>query len=248
MTVANKTTLITGASGGIGSAIAQAFASHDATVVLNDLDQSSLDEVATDLRETGATVYTTPGDVSDPDTVSQLTERARDRAGSIDILVNNAGIYPRRSLENESWDSWNHTLQVNAGSVFNFTREIAPAMADRGTGAIINMSSTAAIRGSPNSAAYAASKGAIRSVTQQLCREFGPRGLRINAILPGPIKTPLNASVRQENGYMEFIEETVPTGRMGTPSEVADLAVFLASDRASFINGASIVIDGGWTA
>jgi NAD(P)-dependent dehydrogenase (short-subunit alcohol dehydrogenase family) len=244
--LSEKTALVTGSSSGIGKAIAVEFAEQGADVAVNySSNEEGAREAATAVREAGQRPVVVGADVSDPDEAQALVETTREELGEIDVLVNNAGIYPRTSWEDVDWETVLRTLSVNVGGLVNVSRCVAPAMLDRGEGSIINMSSIWAVRGGVGNVAYTASKGAITALTRQMCAEFAPQGVRANVISPGAVETAINAEQREGEEYMERVTGAIPAGRWGQPADIAHMAAFLASDRADYVNGADLVVDGG---
>lgn len=244
-----QTALVTGSSRGIGRAIAEAFGQNGADVTVNYHQDADGARAARDaIRAEGQRAIAVQADVSDPDDADHLVAETHDRLGEVDILVNNAGVFPRHSWDAMSREEWDAVLDVNLGGLFNMTKQVAPAMEDRQDGVILNLSSTWAITGGTDNAAYTASKGGIVAVTRQLCREFAENGVRVNALCPGATATAMNEDLRTDQEYVDDVEDAVPVGRFGTPEEVAAVATFLASDGASYIHGQNIVVDGGLTA
>lgn len=242
-----KVAVVTGAASGNGRAIALAFAREGASVVIADLRQ--------DPREGGAPTHELIGPRAvyircDVTQVADLEAAvaAADSLGGVDILVNNAGILTKQALLEASEAEFDRMMAVNVKSVYFGSQAAARRMKDKGKGSIINLSSIAGIRGTGGYALYCTSKGAIRHMTYALADELGPQGVRVNAIHPGIIETQMNVAddpligTREGDHYLELI----PLRRWGRPAEVADTAVFLASDQASYINGASLIVDGGY--
>lgn len=247
--LAGKTALVTGSSRGIGRAIAEAFADHGANVAVNhhpDDDDGSA--VVAAIEGMGNEAIDVGADVSDPADAERLVDRTRDELGEIDVLVNNAGIFPRESWTEMDRSGWDRVVDVNLGGLFEISRRVLPAMADRGEGAVVNMASTWGLEGGTVDPAYTASKGGIVAVTRQMCHAFAPDGVRVNAISPGAVKTDLNADLREDDEYVSEVRAAVPAGRFGEPSDVAGVATFLASDMAAYVHGENVVVDGGVTA
>jgi NAD(P)-dependent dehydrogenase (short-subunit alcohol dehydrogenase family) len=239
-----KTVLITGAGarGGIGAASAQAFARDGATVLITGRNRERGEEVVADIRAAGGEARFILADLSDSADVDRLTKEA----GDVDVLVNNAASYRdsvKPSLDQdlaanaESWD-------VNVRAAFALTTSFARGMAARGGGAVVNISSIAGSRHMPDMSTYGAQKAAIDSYTRSWAAEWGPVNVRVNAVAPG---TTSSENVTEFIGPETFqtMAESNPLGRLGTPAEIAEVIVFVASDRASFLTGQTVVVDGG---
>jgi 3alpha(or 20beta)-hydroxysteroid dehydrogenase len=241
-----KVALITGAARGIGAAIARRFAEEGALVLLTDADRPAVDEVA---EEIGEAADSCAHDVTDEAAWTAVTAWALERRKRVDVLVNNAGIFLAAPLGETSLEDFRRMQDVNQVGVFLGMRALAPTMAARGSGSIINMSSVAGLMGSPLLTAYAASKWAVRGMTKSVAKELAAAGVRVNSLHPGQIDTDMHA--RQRERTPELIDRLVaaiPMRRIGDPREIADAAVFLASDESRFVTGSEIVIDGGVTA
>ncbi len=245
-----STVLITGASRGIGAAAARRMAAPGVNVALNFArDGTAARAVAEDVRARGAAAFLIQADVSDEASVIGMFQAVTDTFGTLDTLVNNAGVIcPIARLEDTRADAIRTVLDVNVLGAFVCAREAVRIMSrDRGGqgGAIVNVSSKAAVLGSPNEfIAYAASKGAIDTLTIGLAKEMARCGVRVNAVRPGLIETDIHAA-SGDAGRVERIKETVPMGRAGTVEEVADVIAWLASDAASYVTGALIDVSGG---
>ncbi len=244
-----KTALVTGSSRGIGRAIAESFARNGADVAVNHHpDDEPGTAVVSAVEAAGQAAIDVGADISDPRDAETLVDRTREKLGEIDVLVNNAGIFPRESWAEMDRAVWDRTVDVNLGGLFGVSRLVLPAMADRGGGAVVNMASTWGLQGGTVDPAYTATKGGIVAVTRQMCHAFAEDGVRVNAISPGAVKTDLNADRRADDEYVAEVEEAVPAGRFGEPSDVAGVATFLASDMAAYVHGENVVVDGGVTA
>jgi len=243
-----KTAIVTGSSRGIGRAIAEQFGKEGADVTVNyHTNQEGAERARDAIREDGQEAIAVRADISDWDDASRLVDRTRDELGEVDILVNNAGIFPRHSWDEMTREEWDRVLDINLGGLFNMTKLVVNRMAERGTGAVINVSSTWAIHGGTDNAPYTASKGGIVAVTRQMCYEFAPDGIRINCLSPGATATDMNAELRENQEYIERVEDAVPAGRFGKPEDMGHVAAFLASSKADYIHGQNIVVDGGAT-
>ncbi len=244
--LAEKVAIVTGAGRGLGRAIAVGFAREGAKVVLSGRTESQLQETA---EEIGPDALVSVGDVRDPDAVRALVEGAVERFGKLDILVNNAGVGSVRPTEDLELEEWRRVIETNLTGPFLCAQAAGRVMLAQGYGRIINMASLTSKIGLPMRAAYGTSKGGIMSLTQSLAVEWGPRGLRVNAIAPGFIRTALQDDlVRRGLFPVDRIVARTPARRMGTPEDVAAAAIFLASDEANWVNGETFVVDGGWLA
>lgn len=233
--------LVTGAGSGIGEGIARGFAAQGARVIVADVNEAGARRVA---GEIGAAASAERLDVTDRAAVDALAARV----GPISILVNNAGIIRRTKMEEPSARAdWDATLAVNLDGPFIVTTAFrAQLVATKG--AVINIGSIQSFVALPNSAAYSTSKGGVRMLTKALAIELSPLGVRVNAIGPGMIATPLNAKARENPDYMKNFAGRIPLGRLGEPADIAGAAVFLASDLARYVTGVTLPVDGGFLA
>ncbi|AZO73484.1 SDR family oxidoreductase [Mesorhizobium sp. M1D.F.Ca.ET.043.01.1.1] len=241
-----KVAFITGAGGGQGAAEAELFAREGASLVLSDVDASRVAAIAAKVEKAGARAIWCKQDVTiEADWVSAV-EKAQQTFGALHVLVNNAGTISRQGIANTELANWNRTLDVNLTGAMLGMKHCAPAMRDAGGGAIINVSSTAGL-GAHYDAAYTASKWGLRGLTKSASVEFVEWNIRVNSIHPGQI---VDTSFYREGspGHAESGRLSVPMQRQGTPLECAQLVLFLASDEASYITGAEIAIDGGYSA
>lgn len=245
MRLSGKTAIVTGGSMGIGRAIAERFAREGARVVLASRNAEMGEAVAAAIRAVGGEAGFVRTDVSDEEQVRALVEATLARYGGLDILVNNAGIAaPWGSVTDVSYADWRQVLATNLDSIFLCSKHAIPALIARGGGSIVNLSSVlghGVVRGFP---AYCASKGGLELLTRQMALEYARHNVRVNAIAPGFIATPMFETGHPEEEKV-LIARQHPLGRVGRPEEVANAALFLASDEASFITGATLVVDGG---
>ncbi|ACZ43260.1 short-chain dehydrogenase/reductase SDR [Thermobaculum terrenum ATCC BAA-798] len=243
----NKIALVTGANSGIGRAIALLFAREGADVVVHywqDVDGAQ--RTATEIRACGRRAEIVQSDLSEPQNASRMFDRVLQIVDRIDVLVNNAGTgsaYPD-SLSTPLED-FMRVMNVNLVSPWVLCQRAATLMAERGGGVIINISSVHEDTATPGGAAYGASKAGLRSIMRTLAVELAPRGIRVNNIAPGTIVTPMTEAALLDPGTMEYVRRRIPMGRPGMPEEVANVALFLASDDASYVTGATYYVDGG---
>ena len=240
--------LVTGASSGIGAAIAIAFADAGWDVMAAGRDEGRLEEVA-DVSER---IVTWSGDLGESDDCDELIADTIDEFGQLDCLVNNAGIILRSTVADTSDDDWRQTMTINLDVPFYLSRAALPHLL-KSEGSIVNISSDWGLEGGERAVSYCASKGALVLLTRAMAKDHARDGLRINAICPGDVDTPMLAAEAEAEGmdideYLEEASESVPSGRIAEPEEVAALALFLASPAASHINGVAIPIDGGGSA
>jgi NAD(P)-dependent dehydrogenase (short-subunit alcohol dehydrogenase family) len=250
--LAGKVALVTGAASGLGAESARRLAREGAAVMLTDIAEQSVGEVARAIQEAGGRAAHSPHDVTSEADWSQVVAKTVDLFGHLDILVNNAGVSGGPfELMSHGLGDWRRILSVNLDGVFLGLRHAGPAMAPGG-GSVINLSSILGKVALPGAAAYCASKGAVLMLTKAAALEWAPLGIRVNSIHPGFIDTPMvsGALRRAENGEerREMIISRHALGRMGEPREIADAVVFLASDESSFMTGSELVVDGGYTA
>lgn len=244
-----RTALITGASRGLGRAIAEALAVAGATVALVARDRDRLETVAAGIRERGGRAEVFVTDVSDEAAVVSLGAAFRERLGGrLDILVNNAGINIRKPLVEFTLPEWRSVLDSNLTSVFLLCRQFVPLMTGRGYGRILNLTSMMSHISLPGRTAYSSSKTALLGLNRALALELAPEGITVVGISPGVCDTEINAPLMQNAELREQFRAQIPVGRFGQPSEIAALAVHLCREESGFITGTDIVIDGGWTA
>lgn len=248
MRLENKVALITGGARGQGATEARLFAKEGAAVVIADILEGLGKQVEAEINEANGRAMFMRLDVSSEDDWRRIIQETVDVFGKIDILINNAAIYQRVPIEDTTLEDWNKIMDVNSTGVFLGTKHTIPAMRKSGGGSIINLSSTAGLVGSPRGSAYGASKGSVRLFTKYTAIQHAADGIRANSIHPGPIDTEMIAeTLGTEEGRAESISR-VPLGRVGTVEDVAYGAMFLASEESSFMTGAELVIDGGFTA
>ena len=243
--LSGKVAIVTGAGGGMGVAIARRLGSGGAKVVANDLSPEAADKTVADLQERGHEAVAMAGDVSAIADVRRLVDATRELFGAIHVLVNNAGVLrPTRVVDIEE-DEWDFIIRVNLKGTYLCSRAVLPVMQRQGWGRIVNMSSTAGRSTSTvGGAHYTASKAGVLGFTRHLAREVARDGITVNAVCPGLIDTDMvRLTIDQEQ--MDAYAERFPAGRIGEPREVADVVAFLASERTSYITGASLDINGG---
>jgi NAD(P)-dependent dehydrogenase (short-subunit alcohol dehydrogenase family) len=245
MLLQDRIALVTGASRGIGKAIAETFAREGATVAICGRKQDTLDAVA---REIGRSAVPIACHVGRTDDLVRMTDELHQRFGRIDILVNNAGTNvaqgPALSIDDGQFDKM---IEVNLKSAFRLIRLVAPGMCDRGRGSIINIASISGLRPQFEGLMYSATKAALIMMTQSYALELGPKGVRVNAIAPGLIRTVLSEYYWKDEARREKHIDSQPIKHLGEPREVAEVALLLASDRSSYITGQTLVVDGGAT-
>jgi len=246
--LANRSAVITGAASGIGRAIAQLFAREGASVVLTDINESLGREVERDITSAGGKAIFEGADVTRDSDCRRITELAVHEFGGLHILVNCAGIIRRASVTELTEDDWDRVMAVNVKSIFLMSRHAIPHMAKTGA-SIINMASGWGLAGGPKAAAYCASKGAVVLLTKAMAIDHGPQKIRVNCICPGDTDTAMLRNEAQQLGEPgdRFLADAAkrPLGRVGKPEEIAQAALYLASDAASFVTGAALVVDGG---
>lgn len=234
-----KTALVTGAAGGIGAAIVQCLRQAGARVAVADRSVAGIDADAH-----------LPGDLLDADYANTLPQQAADRLGGLDIVINNAGVITRGSVVDTSDQDWSLSLGVNVEAPFRICRAAIPIMAARGGGAIVNTASCWGLRPGPNHAVYCMTKAAIASLTQCMGLDHAHQGIRINAVCPNEVNTPMLRSGFEKRGFnadsaVAELGQTVPLGRVAEPEDIADVVMFLASDAARYMCGALVEVNGG---
>lgn len=235
-----RSAAVTGAGSGIGQAIAIALADQGASVWALDRDSTGL---AMTRERAGHDVRTVVCDVTDDASVAA----AAAQTGACDILVNAAGIGRPGALMDVDPDDWQRLLDINLTGYLRTARAFAPAMIERGSGSLIHIASISARHPQPGSGAYSASKAAVVLMSQQLAYELGPAGIRSNTVSPGLVRTPMTEAYYQAPGVAERRDAAIPLRRVAAPDDIADIVVFLASDRARYVTGADIVVDGGFS-
>ncbi len=248
-----KVVLITGAASGIGAATARRFASEGARLMLADVNEEGLASLAKEIdagtgsRESESVAVRTT-DVADLEQVDALTRATVERFGHLDVVFNNAGIASYGKTPDLDPETWHRTLDVDLHSVFYGCRAAIPFLREAGGGAIVNTASMSGLYGDYGLAAYNAAKGAVVNFTRTLAIDHAREGIRANCVCPGAIDTSLTAGLRASPAFMREYERLIPMGRMGEADEIASVVTFLASDDASYLTGAAIVVDGGITA
>jgi 3-oxoacyl-[acyl-carrier protein] reductase len=238
-----KICLITGAAQGIGLATAIKFAQEGATVVICDVKQAAVDAAVRECEALAGQALGFLMDVTQRDVVDAVVAQVLERFGRIDVLVNNAGITQDARLQKMSLEQFDRVIDVNLRGVFRCAQAVSDAMVARGGGVILNASSVVGIYGNFGQTNYAASKFGVIGFTKTWSRELGPKGVRVNAVAPGFIRTPILDTMPEK--IVQDMEHRVPLGRLGKPEEIANVYAFLASDEASYINGAVIEVSGG---
>ncbi len=241
--LSGKVALITGAGRGIGAAIAQAVADSGAQVAVNDIDAVNAEATA---QQIGTSARAYPANVADPDAVAHMIAHIHADLGSLDIVINNAGVEYKTNVLDTPVAEWQYTLDVNLSAAFYTSQAAGKLMRAAGGGVIVNIASIAGHNiPLPNRAAYVASKAGLIGFTRECAREFAAYGIRVNAVCPGVIETPMTAASRSNQAQIEKWLTDIPQGRLGQPEDVSDLVLFLCSDGAAYLTGQAINVDGG---
>jgi NAD(P)-dependent dehydrogenase (short-subunit alcohol dehydrogenase family) len=249
MILAHKVALITGGASGIGRATAQLFAREGASVVVADVNESAGKDLVLQIASAGGRVFFERADVTSAAECRRVVERTVAEFGRIDVLFNNAGIIRRAAITELSEEDWDRVMDVNVKSIYLLSREVIPIMAKAGGGSIVNTASGWGLAAGAKAAVYCASKGAVVLLTKAMALDHGPQNIRVNCICPGDTDTAMLRDEARQLGEAthKFLAGAGqrPLGRMGKPEEIAQAALYLASDASSFVTGTALVVDGG---
>lgn len=251
MDLTNKVAIITGARRGIGRTHALTLAKAGAKIVVSDISEEDCQKVVEEIKKQGGEALAIKCDVSKRKEVDEMVRKTIEEFGKVDILVNNAGICQFKPFLELTEEEWDKTLDINLKGYFLCAQAAAKEMTKQKSGVIINIASVAMGQqgvGFPNIVHYCASKGGIVAMTEALAVELAPYNIRVNAVAPGMIETPMIDPIKQDTKTMEAMLTKVPMGRVGKPEEVSNLVLFLASDQSSYMTGSTVVVDGGWLA
>jgi 3-oxoacyl-[acyl-carrier protein] reductase len=242
MRLENKVVIITGAGSGIGKETALLFEKEGAKVVVADMNEKAGEETVAEIKKTGEGFFVKL-DVSNREQSKQMVKTTLEKYGRIDVLINNAGIVQDAFLSKMTEEQWDKVIDVNLKGAFNCTQAVVEVMMNQGNGVIINTSSIVGLNGNVGQVNYAATKAGLIGMTKTLAKELGRKGIRVNAVAPGFIATPMTSNVPEK--ILEMMKEKTPLRRLGVPKDIANAYLYLASDEANFVNGAVLCVDGG---
>lgn len=242
MRLENKVVIITGAGSGIGKETALLFAKEGARVVVADVNEKAGEETVVEIKKNGEGFFVKL-DVSNREQAKQMVKTTLEKYGRIDVLINNAGIVQDAFLSKMTEEQWDRVINVDLKGVFNCSQAVVEVMINQGNGVIINTSSIVGVEGNVGQVNYAAAKAGLIGMTKTLAKEIGKKGIRVNAVAPGFIATPMTSNVPEK--ILEMMKEKTPLRRLGEAKDVAYAYLYLASDEANFVNGAVLCVDGG---
>jgi len=246
MRLKDKTTIITGSRRGIGKGIAVRFAQEGANVVVSDINLEECEQVAKEIQDAGGKAIAVKCDVTNVDEIQGMVNKTNEAFGRVDILVNNAGIFIQKPINEMTQDEWDKLMAINLRSVFLCTKAVLPGMIESKYGKIINIASIAGQVGYAYSSAYCASKGGIINLTREMAVELAQHKINVNAIGPGAIETAMTKDLLENEEMKKAVLAGIPLKRIGTPEDIANAALYLASDEADYVTGHCLFVDGGW--
>jgi gluconate 5-dehydrogenase len=246
--VEGKVVLITGSGRGLGLAFAQGFAEGGATVVINDIDETSMKNALEEIKRQGGRSAGYLFDVSKSAEVAENVPRIEEEVGAIDVLLNNAGIHRRGPLEELPEESWREVIDVNLTGPFLVAKQVVRGMIERQKGKIINVTSLNAEMARPTIGNYCAAKGGLKMLTKAMATEWGRHNIQVNAIAPGYFITELTKSLVADPEFDAWARQEIPLGRWGEPEELIGTAIYLAAKASDYLNGQTVLVDGGWSA
>lgn len=242
MRLENKVIIITGAGSGIGKETAMRFALEGAKIVVADVNEKGGQETVEQIRKKGEGLFIKL-DVSNREQAKQMAKITLEKYGKIDVLINNAGIVQDAFVSKMTEEQWDKVININLKGVFNCIQSVADIMMAQGSGVIINTSSIVGLNGNVGQVNYSATKAGLIGMTKTLAKELGKKGIRVNAVAPGFIATPMTSTVPEK--ILDMMKEKTPLKRLGEPRDIANAYLYLASDEASYVNGAVLCVDGG---
>ena len=242
MRLENKVVIITGAGSGIGKETALLFAKEGAKVVVADVNEKGGEETVAEIKKNGDGFFVRL-DVSNREQSKQMAKTVLEKYGKIDVLINNAGIVQDAFVSKMTEQQWDKVIDINLKGVFNCIQAVVDIMMNQGSGVIINTSSIVGLNGNVGQVNYSATKAGLIGMTKTLAKELGRKGIRVNAVAPGFIATPMTAAVPEK--ILEMMKEKTPLKRLGEPKDIANAYLYLASDESNFVNGAVLSVDGG---